>query len=365
MTAFACAVLYVVLTGAYPGFIPPPQGVGDEILPLNARSFAMGGISAGLEGDTRFSLLNPAASAWTLSSGVNFGGRYSVGDVDAWSDRLGFPDASILVPLPWGIVLSGAIEGRSRLSEEDYLSFPEYNGHYEWSGGLAESYAGFSLRATDWLAVSLGGRCTFGNIVADVTLAPVDPEPPIPVNTVYRDDASLRQAWGGVLGVMVNTSGFDLGFSVSTDREGDIEVFRDYSGHGEDSLSQKYSIPGELTAGISFRPVPRLLLGADIYSRKALNILESRTDAGTVFSAGIEYDIGLGLTARAGYSLMSGLWRDGATSLRAGAGYSFSDGRAGVDLAAGYQYWKNELDAEMDETVLIVSFWATERWLGD
>ncbi len=364
MIAIACALL-CSLTGAYPGFIPPPQGMGDEILPLSARTFGMGGVSVGIENNSMFSLLNPAASAWTMSSGICFGGRYSEGDIDAWSNRLGFPDVSALVPIPLGIVLVGSIEGRSRLSEEGDRSFTEYTGHYDWSGGLTESYAGISVRTADWLGVSLGGRCTFGNIVADVILNPIDPDPPVPVNTVYRDDASLRQAWGGVFGIMVNTDSFGLGLSVATDREGDLEVFRDYSGHGEDSISQKYSVPGELSAGISFRPIPSLLIGADLYSRKALNILDSHTDEGTVISAGAEYSIGGGLAARAGYSHMSGLWRDGATSIRAGAGFTLGEGMAGIDLAAGYQYWRDQQDIRLDETVLMVSLWATERWLGD
>jgi hypothetical protein len=364
MTAAVCALI-CLLGRTYPGFIPPPQGTGDELLPLNPRSFAMGGVSVGIVEPVRFSLLNPAASGWAEASGICLGGRYTDSDVDAWNGTLGFPTASLQVPLPWGLVLTGAIDARSRLQEEGTILFEDFRGTFDWSGGLEESYAGLAFRASDWLALSLGGRCTFGNIVADVTLAPFDPGPPVPINTVYRDDASFRQAWGGQVGVMVNTPGLTLGFSVTTDREGTLEVLRDYSGHGSDSLSQGYGIPGEITAGLSVRPVDWLLVGADLYARKALNILDSKMDGGSVLSTGMEADLGSGLAARAGYNTMNGLWRDGARTLTAGGGYSFAQGQGGIDLAAGYQYWRNDLDAYRDEVILFFSLWATERWLGD
>lgn len=364
MTA-AVFTLICLLGRTYPGFIPPPQGTGDELLPLNARSFAMGGLAAGLAEPVRFSLLNPAASGWAGSSGICLGGRYTDSDVEAWHGTLRFPTVSLQVPLPFGLVLTGAIDGRSRLQEQGNRLFEDFRGTFEWSGGLEESYAGLTFRGADWLAVSLGGRCTFGNIVADVTLRPLDPGPPVPINTVYRDDASFRQAWGGQVGLMVNTPAVTLGFSVTTDREGTLDILRDYSGHGADSISQAYGVPGELAAGASVRPFDGLLIGADLYARKALNILESRMDGGSILSVGLEADLGSGLAARAGYNTMSGLWRDGASTITAGGGYAFAGGQGGIDLSAGYQSWTTDQDASRNEVVLLFSLWATERWLGD
>jgi hypothetical protein len=364
MTA-AVFTIICILGRTYPGFVPPPHGMGDELLPLNPRSFAMGGVSAGLAEPVRFSLLNPSASGWAEASGICLGGRYADSDVEAWNGTLGFPTASLQVPLPWGLVLTGAIDARSRLQETGNMVFEDFRGSFDWSGGLEESYAGLAFRACDWFAVSLGGRCTFGNIIADVTLTPMDPGPPVPVNTVYRDDASFRQAWGGQVGVMVNTQVLTLGLSVTTDREGTLDVLRDYSGHGSDSLTQSYGIPGELAAGLSARPLEWLVLGTDIYTRKALNILDSRMDGGSIISAGMEADLGSGLAARAGFNTMSGLWRDGARTITAGGGYSFAGGQGGIDFSAGCQYWRDDQDAYRDETILFFSLWATERWLGD
>jgi len=249
--------------------------------------------------------------------------------------------------------------------EEADIVLPDYRGSYQWSGGLEETYAGMTFRTTDWLAVSLGGRCTFGSILADVTLTPFDPGPPLPVNTVYRDDASFRQAWGAQVGLMVNTPGFSAGLSVVTDREGTVDVLRDFSTQESDTLSERYEIPGELAAGITVRPLNWLLVGVDVYSRKTLNLLGSKTEGGTIVSTGLEAELWDGFAARAGYNSMSGLWRDGSRTITAGAGYSFSEGIGGIDLSAGYQYWNDELDEHRDEMILYVSLWATERWLGD
>ena len=62
---------------------------------------------------------------------------------------------------------------------------------------------------------------------------------------------------------------------------------------------------------------------------------------------------------------MDGLWRDGASTFTAGGGYSFSEGRAGIDIAAGYPYWRDVQDIFREETVLSISLWATEKWLGE
>ena len=363
MTVFTCIIL--VLSGSFPDFVPPPTGTGDEILPLNPRSFGMGGICAGVPDSTSFSMLNPAASAWTSNSGVCFGGRYSEGDVPAWDNSLGFPLLSALVPLPGRIVVTGAIDGRSRVKAAEEMIFDEFSGDLSWSGGLVESYTGLSVRATDWLAFSFGGRCTFGSIVSDVTLIPDDPLHYPTKEIIYRDDVSFRQAWGGVFGLFVNTDRFGLGFSISTDRKGILDIHRDYDHYDPDSSSQMYTIPGELSAGISCRPFKRLLIGLDIYSRKLLDIFGSNTDSGTIISAGSEVYIGSGLIARTGYSHMNGLWRDGADRFSAGAGLVFGNGKAGIDVSTGFQFWRNIQDELQQETVLFISLWATEKWLGE
>jgi hypothetical protein len=365
MTIFTCIVF--ALSGSFSvDYQHPPDGAGSEILPLNTRSFGMGGVCAGVPDSTGFSMLNPAASAWTCDGGVYFGGRYSEGDVKAWDNQLGFPTISAFVPLPGGIVISGAINSRSRLNSELQKAVSDdYRGEFTWSGGFVESYTGISVRTNDWLAFAFGGRCSFGNILSDITLISTDSVSPTPINSVYRDDARFRIGWGGVFGILVNTDRFGLGFSISTDRKGTLEVNRNFLLSGSpDSSSCIYSLPGEITAGISFRPVERLLVGVDIYSRKVLNILGSRTDDGSVYSVGAELNVGNGFLARCGFNHMDGLWRDGADTFTAGAGYSFNEGKAGIDIATGYQYWRDVQDSFRKETELCVSLWATEKWLG-
>ncbi len=362
MTVFTCILL--VLSGSFPDFIPPPTGTGDEILPLTPRAFGMGGVCAGVPDSTSFSMLNPAASAWSLNSGVCFGGRYSEGDVPAWDNSLGFPLISAIVPLPGRIVVTAAIDGKSRLNTAEEIILDDFTGDLSWAGGRVESYAGLSGRAADWLAFSFGGRCTFGSIVSDVTLIPDAPDYPTK-EIEYRDDVSFRQAWGGVFGLFVNADRFGLGFSISTDRKGILDIHRDYVYYDPDSSSQMYTIPGELSAGISFRPLDRLLIGLDIFSRKSLDVLDSHTDSGTIISAGSEVYIGSGLIARTGYSHMNGLWRDGADRFTVGAGLVFGNGSAGIDLSTGYQFWRNIQDEFQKETVIFISLWATEKWLGE
>ncbi|MCK4806439.1 MAG: hypothetical protein KAT09_02270 [Candidatus Aegiribacteria sp.] len=366
MTIFTCIVL--VLSGIFSiDYLPPPDGIGSEILPLNSRSLGMGGVCIGVPNNTAFSMLNPAASAWRLEGGICFGGRYSEGDVKAWDNRLGFPTASAFVPLPGGIVLTGTIDGRSRVDTVLHKTVSDdYTGDFSWSGGLVETYAGLSVRTCDWLAFSVGGRCSFGNILSDITLTQTDTTTTMSDSSVYRDDASFRMAWGGVFGILVNTDRFGLGFSISTDRKGTLEINRDFLSTSEvDNSSSIYSLPGEISVGLSFRPIQRLLIGIDIYSRKVMNILDSRTDPGSIYSVGAEVNAGNGISARSGFSYMDGLWRDGASTFTAGAGYSFNKGRAGVDIAAGYQYWRDVQDNFREETVLSISLWATEKWLGE
>ncbi len=366
MTLLPCIVF--VISGIFSvDYLPPPDGIGSEILPLNSRSYGMGGVCAGVPGSTGFSMLNPAASAWAAAGGINLSGRYSEGDLQAWDNQLDFPTVSAFVPLPGGIVLCGAIDARSRIDSELQMDVSDdYAGEFSWAGGMTETYTGLSLRISDWLAFSVGGRCSFGNIVSDVTLTQTALITPTSDSSVYRDDAHFRMAWGGVFGIMVKTERFGLGFSISTDRKGNLEVDRDFLESSEtDSSRSMYSLPGEVSIGISFRPIERLLIGADIYSRKALNILGTRTDPGNVYSVGAEVYAGSGVTFRSGFSSMDGLWRDKASTFTTGCGYSFSEGRAGVDIAAGYQYWRDMEDIFQEETVLSISIWTTEKWLGE
>jgi len=364
MTFFTCIIF--ALSGIISlDFQPPPYGIGSEILPLNSRSYGMGGVCVGLPFETGFSMLNPAASAWTSGGGVNLTGRYSEGDDEDWDNHFGFPKVSAFLSLPGGIVLSGAIDSRSRTETEMQETVGDgCYGEFSWSGGLVESYAGLSFKACDWLAFSFGGRGTFGDIMSEVTLISTDSVSTLQSDSIYRDDASFRMAYGGVFGILINTERFGLGFSITTDRKGSLDIDRDFLSAGTANIySGIYSLPGEISAGISFKPVDRILIGMDVYSRKAVNILDNRTDNGSIYSVGAEIDAGHGIAARTGFSHMDGLWRDGAQTFTAGAGYSFSDNRAGIDFAAGYQYWRDVQDRFQEETVLCISLWATERWL--
>lgn len=366
MTILSC--LIAVLSGVFSvDYLPPPDGIGSEILTINTRSLGMGGVSVGIPNSSDFTMLNPAASAWTLEGGVAFTGRYSESDDAAWDNRLGFPMVAALIPLPGGVVVTGAIEGRSRIDTglENIDVGSGYTGDFTWSGGLSEAYAGASVRAGDWLGLSLGGRSTFGNILSDVELVSGDSLPPLPVNSVYRDDARFRMAWGVVAGLLINTDRFGLGLSISTDRKGTLRTERVFSlAENADTTRSFYTIPGEVSAGISFRPLGQLLIGVDIFGRKAMNILGSRTEGGAIYSVGTELDTGAGIQPRCGYSYMDGLWRDGAQTISAGLGYTFNRGTAGLDLAVGYSHWRDHQDSFQRETVLSVSLWASEKWLG-
>lgn len=361
----ALSIALTLLVGSYPGFQPPPDGMGDEMQSFSARAYALGGISVGVTDDSRLSVLNPAASAWAVDTEICFSGIIRSGDAESWGTGLNFPSVSVLFPVPGRVVFSASIDARSSLKQESPLIFPDYTGNFTWTGGLSEVYTGFSVAVSDWFAFSTGGRCTFGKAQSNVILSPVSSGYHVPINTIYRDDALLGQAWGGVLGLMVNTRYLGIGFSVTTDRSGMVEITRDYSGSGADSSETRYTIPGELSAGLSIYPFERLMIGTDIYTRKAMNVMGSRTDDGWILSVGTEVDVGRDISIRAGYEHIDGLWRDGATRFTAGSGYVFGEGHAGVDLAGGYQYWEDATGESNSETTVYVTLWASGNWLGE
>ncbi len=350
----------VVSAVSFPAFVPPPEGIGSETFSVSGRAFGMGGVNAGLTDSTSLSSANPAASAWADRTGVYFGGVFRRGDDPAWDGRPAFPYLSILFPLPGRVVLSGYFAGKSQVSSRDTLSVDEFIGKYHWTGGLGEAYTGVSVLASEWLAFSLGGRCTFGNVTSDVQLSKELPGPLEPLNYTYRDDARFLPSWGAMLGMFINTPSLDLGFAITTDRSGDLEIARDYLATGSDSTSEGYTIPGELSVGLSVRPLSRLTLAADLFVRKRLTILEASVDNGTVISTGAEVNLGNGFAARGGYSVMNGLWRDGSVRYTVGGSYSFGGGRARVDIGIGHEIW----DDDLGETSLYVCLWASERWLG-
>ncbi|GEM_PF-495714 len=350
-------------------YFPPPGGGGSEIFPMDAGAMGMGGVSVGLRRDIGFSIFNPAASAWTDEGGVAFTGSYTDGDCDAWSGKLGFPSISLVVPLPGGLTVTGAVQGRSRVEAEamDVQVEGPYTGDFVWTGGLSETYLGFSFRAARWLAFSLGGRSTFGNITTEVDLEYHGSDFPVPYNSIYRDDAGFGMAWGLTLGVMASGEKFGAGFSISTDRRGVVDIDRDFklTDKTDTTWSDFYTLPGEAGLGISFRPVPEVLLGADVISRKSLSLLGGKTDAGSKYSVGVEANAVGNLVVRGGYGRMKGLWRDGAETLSTGLGYGFGGGMAFLDMAIARTTWDDPLKGGLKETVFSVSLRAGEGWLGD
>jgi hypothetical protein len=327
---------------------------------MSGRSFGMGGVCVGLADSASLSAGNPAASAWTGKTGIYFGGAFTRSDDPAWQGTASFPYVSILMPMPGRVVLSGYLAGRSQVSSADTLYLDGFKGVYEWRGGLGEAYAGASVRASEWLAFSLGGRCTFGKVVSDAVLTRELTGPYVPTDWTYRDDARFLPAWGVMVGAFLNTPRFDLGFSVTTDRTGDLELTRDFLSASSDSTEESYTIPGEVSLGVSFRPVDRVVVAGDLFLRKRLSLLGASVDNGSVISTGAEVDVGRGFSARAGLSLGEGLWRDGSLRYTAGGSYSFGDGRARIDLGIGHEVWEDD----RTETTLFVCLWAAERWLG-
>jgi hypothetical protein len=212
------------------------------------------------------------------------------GDDRNWTGKLGFPHVSLIFPIPWGITLSGSVSSRSRLSADTAFTFEGGQGTGHWSGGLTESWAGVTLRTGNSLAFSLGSRSTFGNILGEFVTNPDSlPGPEVPLSTNYRDDVVFTPSAGMLFGAFLNTGPFNAGVSITTDRRGDLEIHRDCVGTVSADTTMRYTIPGDLTAGVSLRPVERLLLAADLYQRKRLSLLDAEVQAGSIFSGGVEY----------------------------------------------------------------------------
>jgi hypothetical protein len=350
----------LALTGEFPEFLPPPSGIGAEVLPLSVRSIGMGGASAAIEEPGALCFSNPAASAWAASTGITWAAAVRRGDDEARDGKMSFPSISLLFPLPRGLVFSAGIAERSSLIASDQLLTSGYRASYYWDGGLTEACASLSFRGSEWLAFSLGGRGTFGSIRSEVSLGEPEPGHEVPVATEFVDDALFRPSWGLAAGVFMKTGLLDLGAGIVTDRRGTLDLNRDFAG-GEPtvSTSESYNVPGELDAGIGIHPTGWLCLAADLHSRKSFTIPGAHVASGSVASLGAEALLGGGFAARAGYSSMNGLWRDGSRKYTLGAGYSFGEGGAGVDVAVT----REEADG-FQETGLFVSLFASENWTG-
>ncbi len=158
----------------------------------------------------------------------------------------------------------------------------------------------------------------------------------------------------------MNTRHFSAGFSIVTDRSGDLEVQRSYMGDSSADTTFNYSVPGELSAGISAHVHPRVLAGVDFFARKNLNLLGHVTEEGSYIASGLEFMPGLGFRIRGGFRAMDGLWRDGASRYSGGIGYLVSGGKASLDIGVSYETW----GADESETVVFASIRASENWLG-
>ncbi|MDM7992792.1 MAG: hypothetical protein QUS11_05710 [Candidatus Fermentibacter sp.] len=358
---FEMLLLAALSAPEYPGFVPPPSGMGSEYLPSTVRSAGMGGVSTALVSPDGFSMSNPATSAWSTSTGVTWTAGWRAGDDDAWDGGMRFPSVSVLFPLPWNAVLSAGLSERSRLLDAAALYQDGYRGSLEWEGGLNEACAAFSLRASEWLAFSLGGRGAFGSTRCSASLTETGPGGSgAPVNTQYVDEAKFMPCWGLQAGMLMRLGRVDLGASILTDRGGRIDIDRDYAGAEEEGSSQNYDLPGEVNLGAVVRPSEWLSLGADLHSRKTMHLLDSTVPDGSVLGLGAEALVSRGVAARAGWTSTDGLWRDGASRWTGGLGYRFADGAAGLDFSISRETWDGS-----GETSVFVSLWSSESWLGN
>lgn len=246
----------VSISGFDPPLQMPSQGIGSETVSEGVRSFSMGGVSAGIPDSGMVSIANPSASAWAGTTGFSFGARVRDTEDPSWSEASDFPDVSVMMSLPLGVQLSGVLSGRSRLNSTDSVFFENGSGTIHWSGSTAESYLGATLKASNNFAFSLGGRCFFGSALGDAVTNRESPGPYVPVTLQYRDDIAFISSWGLDFGAFYRTGTVSAGFSITTDRSGDLSVQRDYAGPQSADTTMRYSIPGELSLGISARFIP-------------------------------------------------------------------------------------------------------------
>lgn len=357
--------LILLMTGAGNfEFQPPPGGIGDEFFPVYARSLGMGYTGAGVADSTTFFQMNPAASAWIKKAGISFNIFREYGDIsEALEEKTTFPLFSAAFPLPGGIVLSGSVSGRSSILESSYVdstdAFPPWTAEYDWSGGVNEAYIGISVKTAPWLAFSLGSINTYGDIRSDVNVHMPGLQPDEEDTLIWVDESRLKTASGVVFGFHANTSFFSLGGSITTDRSSEIETQRMFTEGERETLHNRVYIPGEGLIGISIRPHRSFIVAADYHFRKSLTLLERETDEGSIFGLGTEVVLNEYLKLRCGYSAMDGLWRDGSRTYTIGGGYTFSAGKARIDIAYGYEDWNN-----LHEHKVMTTFWIGDNWLG-
>ncbi len=350
----------VSVSGFFPEFQPPSSGIGAETAGGGVRAFSMGGVSAGMPDSNMVSGANPSASAWAVNTALSWGTKVRNTQDISWSGASAFPDISMIVPLPYHIQFSALLSGRSRINKKDPIVFETGSGKVNWSGSSAESYMGLTARVSEHLAFSVGGKCFFGSALGDAVTKPNNPGIAIPLSTCYRDDLAFSPSWGAAFGAFVNTDRLSAGLSIVTDRSGSLGVQRDYMGGSSSDTTFQYSVPGELFAGVSMRIIPRIAVGLDFYSRKAMHLLGKTTEEGSFAASGIEINAGNGFRIRGGFRAMNGLWRDGATMYTGGLGYTIPGGRASFDVGASYEVW----GADLSETVVFASIRASENWLG-
>jgi len=350
----------VSVSGFFPGFQPPSCGIGAETAGGGVRAFSMGGVSAGMPDSNMVSGANPAASAWAVKTALSWGTKVRDTRDISWSGAAAFPDISMIVPLPYHVQFSALLSNRSRINRKDPIVFETGSGTIDWSGGSAESYMGLTARVSEHLAFSMGGKCFFGSALGDAVTKLNNQGQQAPISSSYRDDIAFSPSWGAAFGAFMNTDHLSAGLSIVTDRSGNLSVQRDYMGGSLSDTTYHYSVPGELFAGVSMRIIPRLAIGLDFYSRKALHLLGKTTEEGSFAASGIEINAGNGFCIRGGFRSMSGLWRDGATMYTGGLGYTLSSGRASFDVGASYETW----GLDQSETVVFASILASENWLG-
>lgn len=348
------------VSGFNPQFVPPGSGIGTETAGGGVRAFSMGGVSAGVPDSGMVSIVNPSASAWSVKTGVSWGTKVRDTADGAWSGASSFPDVSVLMSLPLRMQLSAVISGRSRLNTTDQIDEGNITGSINWTGSTAESYLGATLRASSSLAFSLGGRCFFGSARGDAITTTITPGPFQPVSGIYRDGLSFDPAWGLNFGAFFKSGIISAGFSLTTDRSGTLSLQRDFLRTQGADTAFRYSVPGELSMGVSARVHPRVLVAVDYFARKKLTLLDRSTGEGSYTAAGFEVNPGIGLRIRGGYRTIDGLWRDGASRYTGGLGYDIAGGNASIDVGAGWETWSND----RSETVLFIGIRASENWLG-